>query len=96
MPAMPVKIVVNFEPRPGGGLRAWSDDLPGLVLSHADVDAVIADVEAAIGMMIADRIGHAVRVEPLFNVRDALKDSGVVQPRSALLPSLKEYVAFAH
>jgi hypothetical protein len=40
------KIVPDGFPSPScradGGLRAWSDDVPGLVLSHADPAAVLA------------------------------------------------------
>jgi hypothetical protein len=35
------KLTVCFERRPDGGLRAYSDDVPGLVLSSLDVDGVL-------------------------------------------------------
>jgi len=40
------RLTVFFEPRPDGGLRVWSDDLPGLVLSGPDRDAVLDDLPA--------------------------------------------------
>jgi hypothetical protein len=42
-----VKIVVTFERRADGGLRAHSDDVPGFVLSHSDQAAVRSDVNTA-------------------------------------------------
>jgi hypothetical protein len=42
------KVVVTFEPREGGGLRVYSDDVPGFVLSHKDARAVLADVKPAL------------------------------------------------
>jgi hypothetical protein len=60
---LPFKVTVCFEERPGGGLRAWSDDVPGLVLSHSDVDAVLADVGKALGVLLSER--HAGRGQDL-------------------------------
>lgn len=37
-------IRIQFSGREDGGLRIWSDDLPGLVLSHADAAAVWRDL----------------------------------------------------
>lgn len=56
MPNRAMKVTVTFESRPGGGLRAWSDDVPGLVLSHADVDAVLEDVKTAIEAILSERL----------------------------------------
>lgn len=41
-------ITIKLEPREGGGLRVYSDDLPGLVLSHSDQRAVLMDIGPAI------------------------------------------------
>ena len=46
------KIPVTFERRDDGGLRVYSADLPGLVLSHSDARAVLADVEPALAVML--------------------------------------------
>ena len=50
------KVRVCFESRDDGGLRAWSPDLPGFVLSHSNIDALLADVEPAIKTIIGYRL----------------------------------------
>jgi len=40
-------IKVNIEYREDGGIRVWSDDLPGLVLSGKNRAGIIADIEPA-------------------------------------------------
>jgi hypothetical protein len=42
------RITIHLEPRDDGGLRVCSDDLPGLVLSNADADAVLNDLGPAV------------------------------------------------
>ena len=86
------KIVVSFERRPDGGLRAWSDDVPGFVLSHHDASAVLADVTPVLDAMLSARFGETVVTEPLDDVRALLEDSGVVTP-DVPFASIKEYVA---
>jgi hypothetical protein len=46
------KIVLTFERRDDGGLRAYSDDVPGFVLSHKDPELVIRDVAPALGRIL--------------------------------------------
>jgi hypothetical protein len=43
---------VTFARRPDGGMCVFSDDLPGLILSHSDPDKVAADVWPAIKTLI--------------------------------------------
>lgn len=62
------KITVHISRRRDGGLRAWSDDLPGLVLSHKDESRLIADLEPAMEFMLSESLGCPVTVrwlEPL-------------------------------
>jgi hypothetical protein len=59
------RIVVVFENRSDGGLRAYSDDVPGFILSHADAAAVMRDVKPALEVIIADMVGGPVVVEPI-------------------------------
>ena len=89
------KITVCFEPRPDGGLRAWSDDVPGLLLSHTDMDGVLKDVTEALRVILSHRLNTEIEVQPLGNIREALEDGGIVAPRGSV-PSQKEYVAIAH
>lgn len=62
------KVRVCIEPREDGGLRAWSDDLPELVLSHADAEKVIADLPRAMEVILSERLGAPVQVEELANL----------------------------
>ncbi|MEO6092205.1 MAG: hypothetical protein ABIT04_06010 [Novosphingobium sp.] len=57
-----LKLTVRFARRDDGGLRAWSDDLPGFVLSHADAHAVLEDVEPALEVMLGAKYECAVKV----------------------------------
>lgn len=62
-----MKIIVHFQEREGGGLRAWSDDVPGFVLSHPDTKAVLDDVEPALEAILSAMHGAPVIVAPLMN-----------------------------
>lgn len=46
-------IAVSLERRPDGGLRAWSDDVPGFVLSHKDASAVLRDIKPALEAILS-------------------------------------------
>src|SRR6266516_4002534 len=64
-----VKIVVVFEPRADGGLRAYSDDVPGFVLSHSDPVAVLADVKSALEGILSHMYGTTLIVEAFGHQR---------------------------
>jgi hypothetical protein len=84
------KVVVIFEPRPDGGLRVYSDDVPGFVLSHPDPDAVMNDVEPALEGILSEILHRAVRVRLLQRLgRERL---GHRQPTE---PEQREYVIAA-
>lgn len=94
--ALTVKVTVCFERRPDGGLRAWSDDVPSLVLSHKDVDGALDDVKNAIETILSHRLSPAsITVRPLDNLRDALEKDGIVDPELTEAGP-KEYVAYCH
>ena len=59
------KITVMIEPRPEGGLRVWSDDVPELVLSHPDSQAVLADLPVALSVILSNRLGSPVELSEL-------------------------------
>ncbi|MBY5484420.1 hypothetical protein E0H36_08500 [Rhizobium leguminosarum bv. viciae] len=90
------KVTVCFEQRSDGGLRVWSEDVPGLVLSHESVDDVLEDVQAALKVILSHTFQANVEVEPLGNIRQALETNGVVAPSGAVYPGPKEYVAYCH
>jgi len=85
------KITVCFEAREDGGLRAYSDDVPGLVLSSPDIDGVLEDVTEALAFILSEKLKAKVEVRPLEDIRTFLEDRGIVG-RSAFAGP-KEYVA---
>jgi hypothetical protein len=92
------KVTVCFEARPDGGLRAYSDDVPGLVLSSMDVDGVLQDVTEALRIILSERLKTDVEVEPLPDIREALENNGIVEPRKFVpgRAERREYVAIRH
>lgn len=60
---------LSFAPREDGGLRVWSEDVPGLVLSHKEWDAVFSDIGPVLKVMMLgpenDRIFPLDMAEPL-------------------------------
>lgn len=48
MSEVPKVIRISLERRADGGLRVWSEDVRGLVLSHSDPKKVIEDVLPAL------------------------------------------------
>jgi hypothetical protein len=59
------KIVVSFEGREDGGLKAYSDDIPYFVLSHFDPDVVLKDVKPALERILSCFLKEEVIVEEL-------------------------------
>ena len=86
------KIVVSFERRDDGGLRAYSDDVPGFVLSHRDPFAVIKDVAPVLERILSAMWGVAVKAEPLQHVGEPVEDEEM--PESVMTyADHREYVA---
>jgi hypothetical protein len=54
MPAPEIEITIKLQSRPDYGLRVYSDDVPGLILSHSDPDLLMADVLKAIRVLRPD------------------------------------------
>ena len=84
------KVVVVFEKRADGGVRIYSDDVPGFVLSHQDVDAAEGDVIPALEAIISEMLGLQVRVELLSPLREAVPGKPVFGPGAELVR--REYV----
>jgi hypothetical protein len=87
------KIRVSIEPREDGGVRVWSEDLPELVLSHADAESVIADIPRAMEVILSERFGAPVRVQEL----EALPppNGRSVISKAPVAPANREFAAHA-
>jgi hypothetical protein len=59
------KVIVSLERRSDGGLRAFSDDVPGFVLSHSDPRLVVADIKPALERILSEMFEGKVLVEEL-------------------------------
>lgn len=86
-----MKIRVQLETRPDGGLRAWSEDVPGFVLSHPNRDAVISDVPMALSTILSAYLDSPVDIELLVSVRSFL--DGDMGPPESTAVETQEYVA---
>lgn len=85
------KVSVTFEERSDGGLRAFSKEVPGFVLSHSNTEALFADVEPALSVILSEMVGHKVTVSPLSDLKDLLHQEGFIKP--ARVPDYREYAA---
>jgi len=68
----PMKIIVTFERREDGGLRVYSEDVPGFVLSHADCNAVMADVKPALEEILSAILKIRMVADPLPSLAEVL------------------------
>jgi hypothetical protein len=85
------KITVNLELRDDGGLRAYSPDVPGFVLSHPDGKALLADIQPALETILSAMWGVDVVASPLSSLGE--EDETDAVPHASFCP--KEYVAYA-
>lgn len=60
----PAKVTVTFERREDGGLRAYSNDVPGFVLS-GELRAVLEDVKPALERILSHIAERPVEVQQL-------------------------------
>ena len=74
----PFNIEVKFEHREDGGLRAYSDSVPGFVVSHADPALVIAEVPPILEVILSGMFGSPVRVTATVDIEEAL---GLADPK---------------
>ena len=63
------KVIVKLERREDGGLRAWSPDVPGLVLSNADPMKVAQALGPALAAILQEQLGCEVEVSRLERYR---------------------------
>jgi hypothetical protein len=78
------KVVVTLEQRSDGGLRAYSDDVPGFVLSHSDPSAVLSDVRPALETILSHMFEGPVEVCELSRLqqRSSPRLNETVPPRN--------------
>jgi hypothetical protein len=57
-----MKVVVTLEDREDGGVRAYSEDIPGFLLSNSDPVAVLKDIEPALEEILSYRLKRPVIV----------------------------------
>jgi hypothetical protein len=79
------KITVHLERREDGGLRAYSDEVPGFVLSHSDAKAVLADIKPALEQILSHMLKGRVKVEKLIPLSEKASEPEVP-------PAVAEYV----
>lgn len=72
-----IRVTVHIQQRRDGGLRVWSDDLPGLVLSHKDPKRVLADIAPALETILSAKMGCAVKAERINSLPLAAKTAPV-------------------
>jgi hypothetical protein len=86
-----VKVAVDFYPREDGGLRATSSDVPELVLSSPDPDALLEDVGPAIEHIMKLNHGVDIEMRPLTAAKDFLVSRGVISKPDRHGPSVIEF-----
>jgi hypothetical protein len=86
------KIIVILEHREDGGLRAYSEDVPGFVLSNQDPAVVLSDIAVALETILSSMWGVRVVAGPLVKPNYEDDDSCSI---SELASSPKEYAAYA-
>lgn len=85
------EIAITFEKRVDGGLRVYSDDVPGFVLSNSDCEAVFSDIQPALETILSVQFDARVTVGPLEGLRDALETNGYLSSEG--VPFRRIYVA---
>jgi hypothetical protein len=87
------KVIVLLERRSDGGLRAYSDDVPGFVLSHFDPNAVVADIKPSLERILSHMLDGKVVVEELPRLREKMTHTEMALPdESPIARPIREYV----
>lgn len=86
------KIVLKIQRRADGGVRIWSDDVPGLVLSNKDPQKVLDDIKPALEAILSEAMGcqitaHALHRFPHLAKPAAEPRRAVAKRREPVLPS---------
>jgi len=87
------KVIVLLERRADGGLRAYSDDVPGFVLSHSDPSLVLGDIKPALEQILSHMFDGRVVVQELSRLREKITQTEVPEEiESTLVMPIREYV----
>ena len=62
------------------------------MLSSTDIEGVLEDVTEALKVILSERLHAEVEIEPLGDIREALEDEGIVEPKTPI-SGPREYVA---
>jgi hypothetical protein len=84
------KIWLTFEKREDGGLRVYSEDVPGFILSHKDCHLAFSDVKEALEKILSEVLSVRVTVGPLESLRDDLEYNGIIPIYTS--PQRRQYV----
>ena len=84
---------VVFEARQGGGLTAFSEDVPGFVLCGEDGEAVLRDAIPALQFILSKLFGSEVVVSECGDLRGQLVKKGLLPANeSRPIHGRREYV----
>lgn len=89
-----IKVAVDFHPREDGGLRATSSDIPELVLSSPNVDALLEDIAPAIEHIMLMNHNVEIEMKPLTAAKDFLINRGLIDKPDLKLLSKIEFAGY--
>ncbi|MGJ8527093.1 hypothetical protein [Maritalea sp.] len=89
----PIKIKVLLESRPDGGIRAYSDDVAGFVLSHKSGEDVLRDIPVALEGFLSATLCTKVTVDLLVGLHTISETELDILEDIVKGPQEKEYVA---
>ena len=87
------KVSVILERREDGGLRAYSDDVPGLILSSKNIDGLLSDVPVVLSACLSHTLGKQITVAPLPDLKDILSGN---DGSNRAAPGTKDFLAHIH
>ncbi len=85
-----IKVSVMFERREDGGLRVYSNEVPGLILSGPDPELVFNDVVPALESLFKHNEELDVEFGQAMSLRYALQDRGFLPEGEK---EVRDYVA---
>lgn len=95
MAGMEFRVEVIFERREDGGLRVYSPEVPGLVLSSDNLGGLLEDVPTVLSACLSHTLGKPISVAPLHELKDVL-GGRVDDADSRAAPGRRQFVAHVH